>query len=81
MSWGERPLAELSVPRSKWKHSERLFELEVVYEWGRRPSEFGLCAPELDLTFMAAYLIAKRKMESYETKEAEREARRKNRMR
>jgi hypothetical protein len=76
LSWDGKPLAELSTDKSKWRHSNRLFELEVVFEWHRLPSEFGLCEPDYDLTLMAAYIIAKRKMEGWEMKVAQREARR-----
>lgn len=29
--------------------------LSSIKGWGRRPSEFGLCAPEEDLEVMVAY--------------------------
>jgi hypothetical protein len=75
VTWGDRPLKELSLEKSKWKHSERLFEIEVAYEWHRLPSEFGICDKELDLTFMAAYIITKRKIEAWENKQAIKQAR------
>ena len=53
-----------------------MFEVEVVFEWHRLPSEFGLCEPEFDLTLMTAYTVAKRRMEAWEVKQAKREARR-----
>jgi hypothetical protein len=69
---------ELSLAKSKWKHSQRLFEVEIAFEWHRLPSEFKLCEPELDLTFMAAYIITKRKMDAWDDKQLQKKLNRMN---
>lgn len=48
-------------------------QIEAAREWGRRPSEFGLCKPEDDLAVMIAYLRAKSKMQAKDNEEQEKE--------
>lgn len=48
----------------------------VLKEWGRLPSEFGLCDPEEDLLIMSAYISAKSDMDAYEQQKAEERAER-----
>ena len=38
----------------------------MIHDWGRLPSEFGLCDPEDDLSLMAAYSVTVSKMRAYE---------------
>jgi len=56
-----------------------LAQLHTIREWGRLPSEFGLCAPEYDLTYMMAHDIGYGKMEAYEYELAEKKNRSKGR--
>lgn len=51
-------------------HSHRLLDLQVIHEWGgaARPSEYGLCEPDFDITMMAAYLLARGKMSAWENR-------------
>jgi hypothetical protein len=45
--------------------------MATIFEWKKRPSEFGICAPEDDLTMMVAYLATKADMEAFDRKLAD----------
>lgn len=65
------------LPRGRWSHSYLFTAYDSVYEWGRLPSEFGLNKPENDLSWMSAYIEAKRIMERTEIEIEKEEAERK----
>ncbi len=48
-----------------------LSQLSTIKEWTFRPSEFGICAPERDLSYMMAADIALSKMTAYEMEQRE----------
>lgn len=41
--------------------------MQTLHDWGgKRPSEFGLCEPEEDLSLMAGYTVAASQMKAWE---------------
>lgn len=70
------PLKELPQGSGKksWWHSEIMSTVGAIKEWGRLPSEFGVCAPEQDLSVMLAYENTVGAMKSYEAFIQEKEA-------
>jgi hypothetical protein len=44
--------------------------VDVVHDWGCKPSEFGLCEEKDDLTVMAAFTSAVTKMREWESQQA-----------
>lgn len=62
-TWTLKELKE-KLPKSPWKHDDLYTALDTLCNWhGPKPSEFSICRPEQDLTFMAAYLEATRIMD------------------
>lgn len=53
--------------------------VRAAKEWGLKPSELGICAPDDDLAYMVAWLRADMHMRAWEMQEAEREAKAKRR--
>ena len=55
-------MAELrqKLPKGRWRHNDLFTALDTCHDWQRLPSEFGICKPEDNLSFMTAYLDAKR---------------------
>ena len=51
---------------ANWQYARNFFLCRVAKEWGRRPSEFGVCDPEEDPTFMAAYELTIQQMRQVE---------------
>jgi hypothetical protein len=49
-----------------WTSNTSFSLMATVFEWKRLPSEFGLCAPEEDLTLMVAYMATKSDMEAFD---------------
>ena len=66
-------LKSLRIPpkREGWIHGKFFELLHAVKEWQRLPSELGLCEPEQDLLFMAAYEEVVAEMKSFEEYKAE----------
>jgi hypothetical protein len=65
--WIEIKVLEKRLPPGHWLHSNLLSAIDVCYRWGRLPSEFGLCQPEDDLTFMMAYTNTKQSIDAIES--------------
>lgn len=53
-------------PKGGWVHSDFMAKVKTCKEWGYRPSAFGLCSPDDDLSLMQALEVALNKMASYE---------------
>jgi len=53
--------------------------LHAVKEWPRRPSEYGICKPNEDLTWMVAHDQSWAKMQAFEQMKSEEEAERRAR--
>lgn len=60
------PLSEIvnELPLGHWVHNQLLSSMDVVFEWHRLPSEFGLCDPSMNLVYMSAYTESKRQMQA-----------------
>ena len=63
----------MTVPKSRWKHSLRLTEIDAAHEWGVKPSDLGLCSKEDDVSMMVAYMMTIRKMSAWERHQAQKE--------
>jgi hypothetical protein len=72
------PLAELKVKPGRWLHSQRFGEVHVAKSWGLTPSQYR-ALPLEDRAEMAAYLKTWEKMETYETEQAQKRAKAKER--
>jgi hypothetical protein len=61
-------------------YSEFYAQVGHVKEWGRLPSEFGLCSPEDDFALINSYCSVENTMKAYdaqlEVEEMERKSRR-----
>jgi hypothetical protein len=44
-------------------------QVSVAHEWGKRPSELGICSPEDDVALMAAYTRTRQLMQAIESQE------------
>ena len=49
-----------------WVYNRMFSDLDVIHDWGRLPSEFGLCTADEDLNLMAAYTSTVSKMRAWE---------------
>jgi len=55
----------------------RAVAMRTAKKWGVKPSELGLCSPDDDLTYMAAWVNVETSMQAWEQQEAERERKKK----
>ena len=53
--------------------------IQTAKEWGKKPSEVGLCSEEDDIAYMVAWEQAESKMTAWEHQEQKKEADRKAR--
>lgn len=69
----ELELRSLRLPPKKegWIHSIFFELVHTAKEWGRLPSELGLCDPEEDLLFMTAHEEVVSEMRAFEDYKAE----------
>lgn len=58
----------------EWSYSESFAIADAAHEWGRKPSEFGLCQPEDDAAVMLTYTRTVAVMRAKEALEQKREA-------
>jgi hypothetical protein len=65
------------LDEGEWTYSLYFTLVDAAKDWGRTPSEFGLCNPEDDPSVMAAYTKTVATMRAWEHQEQEREAERK----
>lgn len=63
----------------EWSYSHEFSLCDTAKEWGRRPSEFGLCAPEDDYAVMLAYTRTVATMRAKEALEQRRAAEKQSR--
>ena len=64
-------MKHLATPRSKWKYSSYFAMVDTAHEWGKRPSELGLCKPAEDLAVMQVYTDTVARMRSQENLQAQ----------
>lgn len=67
------PLRSLRIREGDWWHSEFYTAIHTCHDWGYKPSEFGLCLPEEDLSIMAAYTTVTGSMRGWEATLQEKE--------
>jgi hypothetical protein len=66
-------LNSLALNNGDWTYSAYFASVDVIHDWGRLPSEFGLCRPEDDMAVMTAFTSAVSHMRAWEHQEQERE--------
>lgn len=66
VKWRDRALKSLPTRKGEWHYSSYFAAVDAVHDWGRIPSEFGLCEGDEDLCVMQAYTDAKMRIQSYD---------------
>jgi len=74
-----KPISSLTLHDGDWSFSQYFALVDTCHEWGRLPSDFGLCGKDDDLAVMAAYSGTVSRMRAWEQQEQEREIEEKTR--
>lgn len=71
MKWKQqRSARELPLDDGDWYYSRYFALVDTCHDWGVRPSSFGLCREEDDLSVMQAFTATVARMRAWEAQEA-----------
>lgn len=85
MRYKKEPIQFSDLNKSNWQFESDIggyaYTLTAVAkDWGRLPSELGVCTPDMDIAVMVAFTQTRNLMATYEQEEQEREINRKRQL-